>query len=89
VNNVRQRVGWIATIGLIMVSLSSILTSREVGSNSWISLLLIPFTVALALSRSESNTAVEGEHHEWDDEEEEYEKEEISPGEFGYDTPVL
>jgi len=84
-----QRVGWIATVGLILVSLSSIFTSREVGSDSWISLLLIPFAVALALSRSESHTPVLEEHHEWDDEEEEHEKREISPGEFGYDTPVL
>ncbi|MEC9076120.1 MAG: hypothetical protein VYA94_04465 [Candidatus Thermoplasmatota archaeon] len=88
-NNVRWKVGWLATTVLILVSLLSIYSSGEVGSNSWISLLLIPFTISLALSGGESNPIVVEEGFEWMEDEEDIEKNEISPGDFGYDTPIL
>ena len=88
-NNVRWKVGWLATTVLILVSLLSIYSSGEVGSNSWISLLLIPFTISLALSGGESHPIVVEERFEWMEDEEDIEKNEISPGDFGYDTPIL
>ena len=88
-NNVRWKVGWLATTVLILVSLLSIYSSGEVGSNSWISLLLIPFTISLALSGGESHPIVVEENFEWMEDEEDIEKNEISPGDFGYDTPIL
>ena len=88
-NNVRWKVGWLATTVLILVSLLSIYSSGEVGSNSWISLLLIPFTISLALSSGESHRIVVEESFEWMEDEEDIEKNEISPGDFGYDTPIL
>ena len=87
--NVRQKVSWLATVVLILVSLLSIYSSGEVGSNSWISLLLIPFTISLALSSGESHPIVVEESFEWMEDEEDIEKNEISPGDFGYDTPIL
>ena len=88
-NNVRWKVGWLATTVLILVSLLSIYSSGEVGSNSWISLLLIPFTISLALSGGKSHPIVVEESFEWMEDEEDIEKNEISPGDFGYDTPIL
>ena len=88
-DNVRWKVGWLATTVLILASLLSIYSSGEVGSNSWISLLLIPFTISLALSGGESHPIVVEESFEWMEDEEDIEKNEISAGEFGYDTPIL
>ena len=88
-DSVRRKVGWLATIVLILTSLLSVYTSGEVGSNSWIFLLLIPFTISLALSGGESHPIVVEESFEWMEDEEDVEKNEISPGDFGYDTPIL
>ena len=88
-DSVRRRVGWLATIVLILTSLLSVYTSGEVGSNSWIFLLLIPFTISLALSSSKSHSTIVEESYEWIEDEEEIEKNEISAGDFGYDTPIL
>ena len=89
-NSVRRNVGWFLTTLLVLVSLSSIFSSGEVGSNSWIALLLIPFTVALALSRSENYSISIEETFEWPEDEEEFSDEsEVSAGDFGYDTPIL
>ena len=82
-------VGWLATTVLILVSLLSIYSSGEVGSNSWISLLLIPFTISLALSSGESHSIVVEESFQWMEDEEDIERNEISAGDFGYDTPIL
>ena len=89
-NSVRRNVGWLLTTLLVLISLSSIFSSGEVGSNSWITLLLIPFTVALALSKSENQSISIEETFEWlDDEEELSDGSEVSAGDFGYDTPIL
>lgn len=89
-NSVRRNVGWFLTTLLVLVSLSSIFSSGEVGSNSWIALLLMPFTVALALSRSENYSISIEETFEWpEDEEEFFDESEVSAGDFGYDTPIL
>ena len=89
-NSVRRNVGWLLTTLLVFISLSSIFSSGEVGSNSWIALLLIPFTVALALSKSENRSISIEETFEWpDDEEELSDGSEVSAGDFGYDTPIL
>lgn len=89
-NSVRRNVGWFLTTLLVLVSLSSIFSSGEVGSNSWIALLLMPFTVALALSRSGNYSISIEETFEWpEDEEEFFDESEVSAGDFGYDTPIL
>ena len=89
-NSVRRNVGWLLTTLLVLISLSSIFSSGEVGSNSWITLLLIPFTVALALSKSENRSISIEETFEWQDDEEELsDGSEVSAGDFGYDTPIL
>lgn len=89
-NSVRRNVGWLLTTLLVLISLSSIFSSGEVGSNSWIALLLIPFTVALALSKSENHSISIEETFEWpDDEEESSDGSEVSAGDYGYDTPIL
>ena len=51
--------------------------------------MLIPFTISLALSGGESHPIVVEESFEWMEDEEDIEKNEISPGDFGYDTPIL
>ena len=87
--NIRQKVSWLATVVLILVSLLSVYSSKEVGSNSWISLLLIPFTISLALSSGQSPSISLEENVEWMEDEEDIEKKEISAGDYGYDTPIL
>ena len=49
-SGVIRATGWIVSLALMMLSLYSIISSGEVGYQSWIFLLLIPFSVALALS---------------------------------------
>ena len=50
----------------------------------------MPFTVALALSRSENYSISIEETFEWpEDEEEFFDESEVSAGDFGYDTPIL
>ncbi len=51
---------------------------------------MIPFTVALALSKSENRSISIEETFEWSDDEEELsDGSEVSAGDFGYDTPIL
>ena len=52
-SGVVRAIGWIVSLALIILSLYSIISSGEVGNQSWIFLLMIPFSVALALSSKE------------------------------------
>ena len=61
--------GWIVSMALMMLSLYSIISSGEVGYQSWIFLLLIPFSVALALSSKKREIHSNNISEEWDEDE--------------------
>tara|TARA_Y100000768_G_scaffold364143_1_gene324351 strand:+ start:101 stop:319 length:219 start_codon:yes stop_codon:yes gene_type:complete len=72
----------------MMLSLYSIISSGEVGYQSWIFLLLIPFSVALALSSKGGEIDSNNISEVWDEDETEVENN-LQVGDFGFDTPVL
>tara|TARA_B100000989_G_scaffold144254_1_gene107461 strand:- start:331 stop:549 length:219 start_codon:yes stop_codon:yes gene_type:complete len=72
----------------MMLSLYSIISSGEVGYQSWIFLLLIPFSVALALSSKGGEIDSKNISEVWDEDETEVENN-LQVGDFGFDTPVL
>ena len=80
--------GWIVSLALMMLSLYSIISSGEVGYQSWIFLLLIPFSVALALSSKGGEVDSNNISEVWDEDETEVENN-LQVGDFGFDTPVL
>ncbi len=80
--------GWIVSLALMMLSLYSIISSGEVGYQSWIFLLLIPFSVALALSAKGGEIDSNNISEVWDEDETEVENN-LQVGDFGFDTPVL
>ena len=80
--------GWIVSMALMMLSLYSIISSGEVGYQSWIFLLLIPFSVALALSSKGGEIDSNNISEVWDEDETEVENN-LQVGDFGFDTPVL
>ena len=86
---VRRATGWVLTIALVMLSLFYILTSGEIGYQSWIFLLLMPFSVALGLSSGDNKPAPVNISEEWKDEEKTDDDSAMKPGDFGFDTPVL
>ena len=81
--------GWIVSIALMMLSLYSIISSGEVGYQSWIFLLLIPFSVALALSSKKREIHSNNISEEWDEDEKTEVENNLQVGDFGFDTPVL
>ena len=80
--------GWIVSMALMMLSLYSIISSGEVGYQSWIFLLLIPFSVSLALSSKGGEIDSNNISEVWDEDETEVENN-LQVGDFGFDTPVL
>ena len=80
--------GWIVSLALMVLSLYSIISSGEVGYQSWIFLLLIPFSVALALSSKGGEIDSDNISEVWDEDETEVENN-LQVGDFGFDTPVL
>ena len=80
--------GWIVSLALMILSLYSIISSGEVGYQSWIFLLLIPFSVALALSSKGGEIDSDNISEVWDEDETEVENN-LQVGDFGFDTPVL
>ena len=80
--------GWIVSLALMVLSLYSIISSGEVGYQSWIFLLLIPFSVALALSSKGGEIDSKNISEVWDEDETEVENN-LQVGDFGFDTPVL
>lgn len=81
--------GWIVSMALMMLSLYSIISSGEVGYQSWIFLLLIPFSVALALSSKKREIHSNNISEEWDEDEKTEVENNLQVGDFGFDTPVL
>ena len=88
-STVRRATGWVLTIALVKLSLFNILTSGEIGYQSWIFLLLMPFSVALVLSSGDNKPAPVNISEEWKDEEKTDDDSAMKPGDFGFDTPVL
>jgi len=88
VSGVIRATGWIVSLTLMMLSLYSIISSGEVGYQSWIFLLLIPFSVALALSSKGGEIDSKNISEVWDEDETEVENN-LQVGDFGFDTPVL
>ena len=88
-STVRRATGWILTIALVMLSLFTILTSGEIGYQSWIFLLLMPFSVALVISSGDDKPAPVNISEEWKEEEKTDDDSTMKPGDFGFDTPVL
>jgi|TARA_B100000902_G_C27051863_1_gene784544 hypothetical protein len=88
-NMASRTIGWLATIVLVLLSLYSILSTGEVGSQSWIYLLLIPFAASLALSHTEKSIVPTNSPEEWEEDEETEVKKNVEAGEFGFDTPIL
>ena len=86
---VARATGWIVSMALMMLSLYSIISSGEVGYQSWIFLLLIPFSVALALSSKEGEIHSNNISEEWDEDEKTEVENNLQVGDFGFDTPVL
>ena len=76
-------------MALMMLSLYSIISSGEVGYQSWIFLLLIPFSVALALSSKKREIHSNNISEEWDEDEKTEVENNLQVGDFGFDTPVL
>ena len=64
-----RAIGWIVSLVLIALSLYSIISSGEVGYQSWIFLLLIPFSVSLALSSKGGENDPHNISEEWDEDE--------------------
>lgn len=87
-SGVIRATGWIVSLALMMLSLYSIISSGEVGYQSWIFLLLIPFSVALALSSKGGEVDSNNISEVWDEDETEVENN-LQVGDFGFDTPVL
>mgnify|MGYP005713449389 FL=1 len=87
-SGVIRATGWIVSLALMMLSLYSIISSGEVGYQSWIFLLLIPFSVALALSSKGGEIDSNNISEVWDEDETEVENN-LQVGDFGFDTPVL
>ena len=87
-SGVIRATGWIISVALMMLSLYSIISSGEVGYQSWIFLLLIPFSVALALSSKGGEIDSNNISEVWDEDETEVENN-LQVGDFGFDTPVL
>ena len=81
--------GWIVSLALMVLSLYSIITSGEVGYQSWIFLLLIPFSVALALSSKGEEIDSNNISEEWDEDGKTELENNLQAGDFGFDTPVL
>tara|TARA_B100000902_G_C27024199_1_gene771156 strand:+ start:90 stop:359 length:270 start_codon:yes stop_codon:yes gene_type:complete len=88
-STVRRATGWIVTIALAILSLHSIITSGEIGYQSWIFLLLMPFSVALVISSGDRESRPANISHEWKEDEKTDEEKTLKPGDFGFDTPVL
>ena len=87
-SGVIRATGWIVSLALMILSLYSIISSGEVGYQSWIFLLLIPFSVALALSSKGGEIDSDNISEVWDEDETEVENN-LQVGDFGFDTPVL
>ena len=68
-SGVIRAIGWIVSLVLIALSLYSIISSGEVGYQSWIFLLLIPFSVSLALSSKGGENDPHNISEEWDEDE--------------------
>tara|TARA_B100000965_G_scaffold50592_1_gene37409 strand:- start:49933 stop:50202 length:270 start_codon:yes stop_codon:yes gene_type:complete len=88
-SGVIRGIGWIVSLVLITLSLYSIILSGEVGHQSWIFLLLIPFSVALALSPKKGENGAKNISEEWDEDEKNDVEKNLQAGDFGFDTPVL
>lgn len=88
-STVRRATGWILTMALMMLSLYTILTSGEIGYQSWIFLLLMPFSVALVISSGYDKPGPVNISEEWKEEEKTDDGGTMKPGDFGFDTPVL
>ena len=84
-----RAIGWIVSLVLIALSLYSIISSGEVGYQSWIFLLLIPFSVSLALSPKGGEIDPHNISEEWDEDEKADVEKNLQAGDFGFDTPVL
>ena len=84
-----RAIGWIVSLVLITLSLYSIISSGEVGYQSWIFLLLIPFSVSLALSSKGGEIDPHNISEEWDEDEKADVEKNLQAGDFGFDTPVL
>ena len=88
-SGVIRAIGWMISLVLILLSLFSLISSGEVGYQSWIFLLLIPFSVALALSSSEGGNDTKNISEEWEEDEKNDVEKNLQAGDFGFDTPVL
>ena len=88
-SGVIRAIGWIVSLVLITLSLYSIISSGEVGYQSWIFLLLIPFSVSLALSSKGGEIDPHNISEEWDEDEKTDVEKNLQAGDFGFDTPVL
>ncbi len=88
-SGVIRAIGWIVSLVLITLSLYSIISSGEVGYQSWIFLLLIPFSVSLALSSKGGEIDPHNISEEWDEDEKADVEKNLRAGDFGFDTPVL
>ena len=88
-SGVIRAIGWIVSLVLITLSLYSIISSGEVGYQSWIFLLLIPFSVSLALSSKGGEIDPHNISEEWDEDEKSDVEKNLQAGDFGFDTPVL
>tara|TARA_B100001027_G_scaffold105510_1_gene72614 strand:- start:8233 stop:8502 length:270 start_codon:yes stop_codon:yes gene_type:complete len=88
-SGVIRATGWIVSLALIALSLASIISSGEVGYQSWIFLLLIPFSVALALTSKGGEIESNNISEEWDEDEKTESENNLQAGDFGFDTPIL
>ena len=88
-SGVIRAIGWRVSLVLITLSLYSIISSGEVGYQSWIFLLLIPFSVSLALSSKGGEIDPHNISEEWDEDEKADVEKNLQAGDFGFDTPVL
>lgn len=88
-SGVIRAIGWIVSLVLITLSLYSIISSGEVGYQSWIFLLLMPFSVSLALSSKGGEIDPHNISEEWDEDEKADVEKNLQAGDFGFDTPVL
>ena len=88
-SGVIRAIGWIVSLVLITLSLYSIISSGEVGYQSWIFLLLIPFSVSLALSSKGGEIDPHNISEEWYEDEKADVEKNLQAGDFGFDTPVL
>lgn len=88
-SGVIQGVGWVVSLFLFALSFYSIISSGEVGYQSWIFLLLIPFFVALALSSKEGEINGNNISEKWEEDDKNDDENNLQAGDFGFDTPVL